>query len=137
MTSNPIITLFSRLTHFSRSPSPRPLNDWARKQQYLPSFVRRSAVAMRYLAFLSPLAWDQLPQRSPPPHTDQPAIPYAAFAAACLIKLDQQLVSMSQLRDYLLDHPELEWLLGFPCSAELPTARHLTRLLRRMPNELL
>jgi len=137
MTSKPIITLFSRLTHFNRTPSPRPLNHWERKWQYLPSFVRRSAVAMRYLTFLSPLAWDQLPPRSPPPHTDQPAIPYAAFAAACLIKLDQQLVSMSQLRDYLLDHPELEWLLGFPGPAELPTARHLTRLLRRMPNELL
>jgi hypothetical protein len=92
---------------------------------------------MRYLTFLSPLAWDQLPQRSPPPHTDQPAISYAAFAAACLIKLDQQLVSMSQLRDYLLDHPELEWLLGFPGPAALPTARHLTRLLRQIPNELL
>ena len=137
MTSNPIITLFSQLTHLNRSPSSRPLNEWERKRQYLPSPVRRSAVAMKYLKFLSPLTWDQLPQRSPPSHTDRPAIPYAAFAAACLIKLDQQLVSMSHLRDYLLDHPELGWLLGFPCPAELPTARHLTRLLRQMPNELL
>lgn len=148
MTSNPIITLFNHLTHFKRSQSPPALNDWRRKQRQLPQFVRRSAIAMKYLEFLSPLAWDQLPQRSPPPQSQQPGVSYAAFVAACLIKLDQQLVSMSNLRDYLLDHPELGWLLGFPCQPmpkfrtdtppqlNLPTARHFTRLLRHIPNEV-
>jgi len=92
---------------------------------------------MKYLDFLSPLAWDQLPQRSPPPHSVQPAISYAAFAAACLIKLDQQLVSMSALRDYLIEHPQLQWLVGFDPHQPLATARHLTRLLRAMPNAVL
>jgi hypothetical protein len=91
---------------------------------------------MRYLKLLSPLAWDQLPPRCPRPHDQQPAIAYAAFAAACLIKLDRQLVSMSKLRDYLVDHPQLEWLLGFDPGQELPTARHLTRLLRSTPNQV-
>jgi hypothetical protein len=149
MTSNPIITLFWRLTHSDRLPPARLLNDWIQARQNLPRFVHYSATAMKYLDFLSPLAWDKLPQRPPPPHAQQPAISYAAFTAACLIKLDQQLVSMSGLYDYLLDHPELVWLLGFPCQADphfpwgfdpqqsLPTQRHLTRLLRLTPNEVL
>ena len=53
---------------------------------------------------------------------------------------------MSHLRQYLVDHPGLVWLLGFrliPSSkfawgfdveASLPTARHFTRLLRQIPN---
>ncbi len=148
MTSNLIITLFRRLTQFNRHCSPRLLNEWAQQRRQLPRFVRHSAVAMKYLDFLAPLAWEKLPQRSPPPHSPQPAISYAAFAAACLIKLDQQLVSMSGLGDYLLDHPELVWLLGFPCQFDprfpwgfdpqqsLPTQRHLTRLLRLTPNRV-
>ena len=149
MTSKPIITFCSRLIQFNRSPAPRLLNEWGQERQQLPAFVRHSAVAMKYLEFLSPLAWEQLPQRAPLPHTQQPAIPYAAFIAACLVKLDQQLVSMSHLGDYLLEHPELVWLLGFPCHPDrrfrcgfdpqqsLSTPRHLTRLLRYIPNELL
>jgi hypothetical protein len=70
----------------------------------------------------------------------------APFAAACLIKLDLGFSYMSQLRDYLVDHPALIWLLGFPVvtasdypwgidvQASLPTPRHFTRLLRKMPN---
>ena len=149
MTSNLIITLFRRLTQPAQPPSARLLNDWDQHRQQLPAFVRGSAVAMKYLDFLSPLAWQTLPPRASPPHSQQPAISYAAFAAACLIKLDQQLVSMSSLRDYLLDHAELLWLLGFPCQPDpgcslgfdpqgsLSTARHLTRLLRLTPNEVL
>jgi hypothetical protein len=70
----------------------------------------------------------------------------APFAAACLVKLYQGFCYMSQLRDYLVDHPALIWVLGFPvvpssdypwgidAQASLPTPRHFTRLLRNMPN---
>jgi hypothetical protein len=70
----------------------------------------------------------------------------APFAAACLIKLDLGFRYMSQLRDYLADHPALIWVLGFPVTpsshhlwgfdpqASLPTHRHFTRLLRLTPN---
>jgi hypothetical protein len=136
MTSTSIITLFERLTQFKRPTSSQPLNGWPKSRSSLPRPVRHSPVAMRYLAFLSPLAWDQLPQRPPRPHSQQPAVSYAAFAAAYLIKLDQHLVSMSDLRDYLLDHPQLGWLLGFDPNQNLPTARHLTRLLRTTPNDV-
>jgi hypothetical protein len=136
MTSTSIITLFQRLTQFKPAQPGHPLNEWGHNREQLPRWVRRSPVAMRYLDLLSPLAWDQLPARAPRPHSQEPAVPYAAFAAACLIKLDQQLVSMPKLRDYLVDHPQLGWLLGFDPSQAWPTARHLTRLLRITPNEV-
>ncbi len=71
------------------------------------------------------------------------------FAAGCLVKLDQRLASMGALRQYLVDHPALVWLLGFPlisssryawgfdADASLPTQRHLTRMLRTLPNSRL
>jgi hypothetical protein len=151
MMSKPIITLLGRLTQFKRSPQLQPLNHWGQDQARLPRFVRQSPVARRYLQLLSPLAWDILPPRPPQPHDHQPSISYATFAAARLrvVKLDQQLVSMGALRRYLLDHPELVSLLAFPVvksrlhrwrfdpEATLPTQRHLTRLLRAIPNAVL
>jgi len=50
------------------------------------------------------------------------------------------------VRDYLVEHPALVWVLGFPLApsrhfpwrfdvqASLPTARHFTRMLRKLPN---
>lgn len=76
-------------------------------------------------------------------------MPYAPFVAACLVKLDQRLPHMSNLRQFLVDHPALVWLLGFPhtpsswsagsfdADASLPTHRHFTHMLRRMPNAAL
>lgn len=142
MTSYPIITLFQRLTHSKRRQKTRFLND----QEPLPRFVRQSPVAMRYLQFLAPLSWENLPPRPPQPHHGQPALSYASLAAACLIKLEEQLVTMGALRRYLLEHPALLWLLDFPLGKSrhtpwgfepetaLPTCRHLTRLLRSTPN---
>jgi hypothetical protein len=151
MASIPIVPWFGRLTQRIRRP------DWLRARPdlhtlgvnpaWLPPFVQESAVALRYLDLLSPLAWDRFPERNlawqPTP------IPYAALAAACLIKLDQQLVSMGRLRQYLVEHPALIWLCGFPLQAapdrpcgfdpdaSLPTARHLTRMLRELPDATL
>jgi hypothetical protein len=121
----------------------------AQQPEQLPGFVQESAVAMRYLNLLGPLAWDQFPERDLNQKRGTPAVPYAPFAAACLVKLDQQIVYMAQLRQYLVEHPALVWILGFPlvCSthfsfgfdveASLPTHRHFTRLLREMPNPVL
>jgi hypothetical protein len=101
---------------------------------------------MRCLRFLAPLAWDRFPERDLCRNWGQTCVPYAAFAAACLVKLDQGLTYMSDLRDYLVEHPALTWVLGFPLqpsrhfpwgfdvAASLPTHRHFTRLLRKLPN---
>jgi hypothetical protein len=101
---------------------------------------------MRYLHLLGPLGWNRFPERDLETDWGTPAVPFAAFTAACLIKLDQQLVYMSHLRRYLVDHPALVWVLGFPlvsspnhpwgfdAGASLPTSRHFTRMLRSTPN---
>jgi hypothetical protein len=101
---------------------------------------------MRYLHLLGALDWTHFPERDLEAGWGVSPVPYAAFTAACLVKLDQQRVYMSSLLDYLRDHPPLVWLLGFPLvpdrrspygfdvEASLPTSRHLTRMLRDIPN---
>lgn len=153
MTSKAIVLPFVRLKQSWRAiirpkkPEQRPnLHQLAQNQQLLPSFVRESAVAMRYLRLLGPLDWSRFPERNLQRNWGQATIPHAAFAAACLVKLDQHLLHMSDLCQYLVEHPPLTWLLGFPpvslshfssdfdVEASLPTPRHFTRLLRHIPN---
>jgi hypothetical protein len=160
MTSVPIIPQFSRwpqlaspiqrfLIWTGRRPTERNPYYLAQHSDRLPRFVRESAVAMRYLRLLSPLAWHRFPERNLLRNWGQPAVPYAPFAAACLVKLDQGIDYLSKLREYLVEHPALTWVLGFPLEpsrryswgfdvdASLPTYRHLTRMLRTMPNTCL
>ena len=116
MASTPIVAWFVGLTQIvsptNRSQVRPDLHTLGANPVLLPPFVRESAVALRYLNLLSPLAWDRFPELN---LAWQPApIPYAALAAACLVKLDQQLVSMGRLRQYLVEHPGLLWLCGFP-----------------------
>jgi hypothetical protein len=135
------------VSRFGRWPQHRDLYHLAQyAPDQLPAFVRTSTIAMRYLRLLGSLAWHQFPERNLLRNWGQPTVPYAPFAAACLVKLNQGLTYMSDLRDYLVDHPALMWVLGFPLvpsphftwgfdvEASLPTARHFTRMLRHMPN---
>lgn len=156
MTSLLIISQFGNFRHgwrafaSRRAAKKRPdLHHLAQHPEQLPRFVRESPVAMRYLQLLGLLAWDQFPERNLCHKKGFPAVPYAPFVAACLVKLDQQIVYMSQLRQYLVDHPALVWILGFPLvpstrfswgfdvEASLPTHRHFTRMLREIPNGVL
>jgi hypothetical protein len=137
--------LQARLQRGSRDQRPC-IRELAQNLDQLPAFVRDSPVAMRYLQLLGPLAWHRFPERDLQRNWGQPAVPYAAFTAACLVKLNQHLPYMSNLRDYLVEHPALTWVLGFPLQtaprlpggfdvdASLPNHRHFTRLLRKMPN---
>ncbi len=148
MIGKPILSRFDWLQYRSR---PRQVNlhtAWLYPSQ-LPSFVHHSAVVQRYLDLLGSLAWDRLPERNLQRNWGQPTIPYAAFIAACLIKLNENKISMGDLCLFMHERPELIWLLGFPLSisnhghwgydveASLPTARHLTRMLRETPNFVL
>lgn len=107
----------------------------------LPGFVKRSPVALRFYALLQSVDWERFPERVAQAHWKAEATPYRAFVAAYLVKLEEQLVSMAQLRRFLCEHPELVWLLGFTTKRRfeadrvLPTARHFTRLLRKLPAE--
>ena len=115
----------------------------------LPLFVQESAVAMRYLKLLGPLDWNRFPERNLERNWGIPAVPYMPFVAACLVKADQQFRYMSRLRQYLVEHPALVWILGFPLAlsddytwgfdvnVSLPTPRHFNRMLRTMPNQAL
>jgi hypothetical protein len=102
---------------------------------------------MRYLRLLEPLDWDNFPERAERPFwPDVASLPLSALAAAYLVKLDQRLPHMPHLRRYLVEHPALAWALGFPLvpsrqfswgfdvDASLPTHRHLSRLMRTVPN---
>jgi hypothetical protein len=152
MTGLPIVTHFSTLRNrfpcFPRKSKWPPQADlhtlWTRRR--LPKWVIDSAPAMRLLNLLGPLPWQYFPDRNLQRNWGQPTVPYAAFTAACLLQLNENLVHMSDLRDYLIEHPAFIWLFGFPLvpdranscgfdpEASLPTQRHLTRLLRTMPN---
>jgi hypothetical protein len=156
MTSLPNYTWFPRLKQWSRTHfgvrfrqkcTSRPgLRELAQRSADLPRFVQESDVAMRYLRLLGPLNWTRFPERDLDTPWTIPPVPFAPFVAACLVKLNEQHVYMAQLCDYLGEHPALVWVLGFPlvpsrhypwgfdAQASLPTARHFTRLLRKIPN---
>lgn len=111
----------------------------------LPPFVRESEEARACLALLGALDWEHFPERST--HRLWPGpkpLPRAAFVAAFLLKLDNDLTSTRKLRRHLLRQPALVWLLGFPLvpsdadswgfdvEASLPTHRHFSRVLRTL-----
>ena len=129
-------------------PLQRPaLNLLADYPLWLPDRVRDCPVAQKYLHLLGALPWDQFPER--PTDRAWPGSvprPRAAFAAAFLVKIYEQKPYMPALRQYLVEHPALVWLLGFrlepePTSswgfdveASLPTAHHFGRVLRELDN---
>lgn len=149
MTSGPIIAQIVGLRQRRPARESSNLHELAENEAQLPDFVRQSPAAMRYLRLLGPLAWDRFPERDLTLGWPVNAVPYAALAAAYLIKLDQGLATVSALRRYLVEQPALVWLCGFrlvsarrnpwgfDADASLPTARHMTRMLRTMPNAAL
>ena len=145
MIRNPILTRFEELWRLLQ-PAQRDLHAAFLHPDELPAFVQDCPPAMRILDLLGPLPWNQFPERDLQRFWGQTTIPHAAFSAACIIKLEENLVSMGALRRYLVEHPAFIWLLGFPLvssskhtcgfdpSASLPTQRHLTQMVRDLSN---
>jgi hypothetical protein len=112
----------------------------------LPRYASETPLITRTLELLGPLDWEHFPERNLQRHWCQPAVSYAAFAGAMLVKLSEGLETMGDMRRCLVEHPGFIPLLGFravrsrkhPCGfdpeASLPTQRHLTRMLREVPN---
>jgi hypothetical protein len=96
-----------------------------------------SPTIMRCFELLSPLDWAHFPERNLQRNWGQVTIPYAALAAAEVIRLNEGLPSMGHLWRFLIEHPGFIWLLGFPLRpapetllgfnpmASLPSERHL------------
>ena len=132
-------------------PLNRPhLSALATNQAELPQFVRDCPVALKYLRLLAPLDWANFPERDenrpwpgPKPH------PRAPYVAAYLVKLNEQKTYMSHLRQFLVEHPALVWLLGFQLKADpsqrygfdveasVPSRKQLGRVLRELDNQML
>ena len=127
---------------------PRPqLSRLAQPDAVLPGFVADDRVARKYLDLLGPLDWEHFPERpSNRPWPGPTPIPRAPFVAAELVKLNEGLRSMGHLRRYLMEHPALIWLVGFPLVADaaaphgfdvqrtLSSRRQLGRVLRELDN---
>lgn len=145
MISNSILARFGRISS-AFSPKKPDLHSAFLHPGRLPQFVRDCPSAMRVLDLLGPIPWQTFPDRNLKRNWGQTTIPYSAFSAACLLKLNENLVSMDDLRQYLIEHPAFIWLFGFPLvpsrkyacgfdpSASLPTQRHFTQMLRDIPN---
>jgi transposase-like protein DUF772 len=153
MTDSSIVTQLALLPDSlwppKKAEKPGDLYSWAQQRTTLPPFVAACPIAQRYLDLLGPLHWCDFPERNLARNWGQATIPFRALAAAHLIKLEEGLSSLRELRRFLVEHPSLIWLLGFPrvpapntacgfnAAQSLPTQRHLTDLLRTLPNEAL
>ena len=127
-----------------------PLSELAQDPSQLPPFVADCPVARKYLTLLEPLDWANFPERNPRRAWPGPQpLARAPFVAAYLVKLHEGKTYMSELRQYLLEHPALVWLLGFPLApssnypwgfdleATIPTARQFLAVLRQLDNDAL
>ena len=137
------------LERLAAPPAPVPLTrphlaQLARPDAELPACVAACPVARRYLDLLGSLDWDHFPERyRHRPWPGSTPAPRAPFVAAYLVKLDQDKRYMSDLRSYLVDHPALVWVLGFPLvasavqpwgfdvKASVPSRKQLGRVLRK------
>jgi hypothetical protein len=155
MTGNLILPRFQAfqnpfLAIIGQGPTHRPnLHQLWLRPELLPKYTRETPVVKRTLDLLGPLDWEHFPERNLQRHWCQPAISYAAFAGAVLVKLNEGLESMGDMRQCLVENSGLIPLLGFGAvrsrthacgfdpNASLPTQRHLTRMLRDMPNRVL
>lgn len=117
--------------------------------ELLPKYASETPLVKRTLDLLGPLDWEHFPERNLQRNWGQAAVSYAAFAGAMLIRLNEGLETMGGMRRCLVEHPGLIPLLGFRAlrsrthscgfdpEASLPTQRHLTQMLRNIPNPVL
>ncbi|MGB8648505.1 MAG: hypothetical protein WCF84_24935 [Anaerolineae bacterium] len=153
MTSQPIVTqlplLPSALLPPQKAANQRTLHTYWQHPEQLPPFVAQCPTARRYLDLFGPLPWADLPERDLQRRWRFPAIPFRACVLAELIQLEEGFATLHALRRFLREHPSILWLLGlplYPAAREplgfntrhsLPTQRHMTRMLRQLPNAAL
>ncbi|MEZ4637863.1 MAG: transposase [Caldilineaceae bacterium] len=116
----------------------------------LPSLVQHPTIADHLLTLLAPVRWEAFPHRrcdrvwpGPAPHDPVP------YLVAFLLKIDQEISSMGKLVDFLVQHPEIVWLAGFPLHPDetsvwgfdptrsVPSPTLFSQVLRRFDNRRL
>ena len=126
MTDQPIVTQLPLWTfQFGTRQTPiKPpdLHTLWQFPEYLPPCVTTSPTIMRCFELLSPLDWGHFPERNLERNWGQVTIPFAALAAAELIRLNEGLSSMGRLYTLLIEHPGFIPLLGFPMQLEPGTS---------------
>ncbi len=108
-----------------------------------PAWFEYDAVAQRYEALFEMLDWSVVPE-----HDDQVvqpgrlAHPESAYIKALLVMLTEKHEYVTDVYDYLCEHPALVWVVGFRVKADrqspygfkvaetVPSAGHLRRKLR-------
>jgi|GEM_PF-5614392 len=116
----------------------------------LPKPVRECPEAIKYLALLGDLDWEHFPERpTNRPWPGPTPASRAPFVAAYLVKLNEQLSTFQKLREHLVEHPALVWVLGFPLvpdptqpwgfdgARSVPSRKQLGRILRELDNAAL
>lgn len=150
MTDLPIVTQLSLWPPSAwppKTPENKPnLHTYWHHPERWPVGAADSLTVQRNLELLGPLHWADVPERDLQRWWGQPTIPWATLAAVELLKLNDHRNSMGDVHNYLLEHPGFIPLLGFPrvpaprqplgfnARASLPTARHLTQMLRNLPS---
>ncbi len=155
MTGNPILSRFHAFENQLRAIFQPNTCTWPDLHtlwihpDLLPKYAQDTPIVMRTLELLGPLDWEHFPERNLLRNWGQAAVSYAAFAGMMLVKLNEGIFTMGGLRRTLVEHPGFIPLLGFrvrqssvsPCGfdpdASLPTQRHLTQMLRNIPNSAL
>jgi len=114
-----------------------------------PRFVKEDATAMDIIPKLRLLDWEQVAQPPARHWFGKQPIPRAAYVGAFLVKIDQKLATLSQLRRFLCQHPALIWALGFPLYGRshsrhgfdpdscLPSRQQFSRVLSQSDNTCL
>ena len=114
-------------------------------EEQFPRFVQDCPVTMSAIRWLRLLDWHRLQPSKEPAMFGRIPIPATAYVGAFLLKIEQQLTTMGQLRRFLVTHPALIWALGFPLAlgdgrfgfaveASVPSRRHFGHVLRQLPN---
>lgn len=147
---NPLLRRFRRAAPAAPLPAGPRLLPLATPDLPAPACVATCPLAQKYRVLLGPLDWAHFPERP----TDRPwpgprPQPRAPFVAAYLVKLHEQRRSMGDLRRFLIEHPALVWLLGFPLvpdpatphgfdvARSVPSRRQFNRVLRALAPEAL
>ena len=138
----PFDTLRVRTEHLNRP----TISQIYRGEVTPPEWVANCPVAQQYIELLGPLDWENFPEPDGGVQPGPVPNPRRAFASTFLLKLNEEKRYMPGTRHFLVTHPSLVWLFGFrlvpsedstygfDVDASVPTARHLSRVLRESDN---